>query len=166
MPVTASRPLGATFYDDGTAATQTSRTRASAGAGAATHHRARTPADARVLALLGRRNAALSDGDLALHPGVDQAHEVQLLALLGRHLEVDRLALLALAGDAGVARAVDARRRGLTDAVLQERELGRGVAVGVGAVRLAEGLADLAVVDLRRGLGQVLLGDDGERVGT
>src|SRR6478672_1878318 len=164
VPMIASRPLGAMFHEDGTASTQTSRTRADAGAAATAHHSARTPADARALTLWARPKARLSDLDRRLHPRVDEAHEVQLLALLGGHLEVDELALLALAGDAGVAGTVHARGRVLADAVLQERELRRRVAVGVCAVGLAELVADLAVAYLRGRLGQVFLGDDGERV--
>src|SRR3954453_1132018 len=95
---------------------------------------------------------------------MDQAHEVERAALLRGDLQVDLLALLARAGDAGVARTVDVRWRVLARAVLQVLELRRSVAVRVGAVRLAERLADLALVD---GLGcarQILQLHDRERV--
>ena len=52
----------------------------------------------------------------------------------------------------------------LPGAVLQELELGRGVAVGIGAVRLAQLVADLAVERLGRRLRQVLPRDHRERV--
>src|SRR6476469_8959254 len=130
----ASRPLGTMFQLVGTAATHVSTTRASA---EAAQNSTRAPATARALAKRAA-DIVLADGDLGLHPRVDEAHEVQRGAGLRRHLEVDGLALLALPGDAGVSRAIDPRRRRLPGAVLQERELGRRVTVRVRSVRLAE----------------------------
>src|SRR5438046_5816781 len=97
---------------------------------------------------------------------MDDAHEVELGALLRGYVEVDRLALLALAGDAGVAGPVDVGRRVLADAVLEELELGRSLRVRVRAVRLRQLVADLAVEDLLGGAWEVLLLHDRERVWT
>src|SRR5438046_5194466 len=93
---------------------------------------------------------------------MDQAHEVQLRARGRGHLQVDRLTLLPLAGDAGVTRLVDRRRRLLADPVLEVLELRRRVAVRVGAVRLAELLADLTLEQRLERPRQILLRDDGE----
>src|SRR3979409_851772 len=97
---------------------------------------------------------------------MDEAHEVDRRPLLRGHIEVDRLALLARARDARVARLVDVRRRGLAATVLQILELRRSVPPRVATVLLTERLADLALVHLRSGLRQVLLLDHAERVRT
>src|SRR3954447_20770746 len=97
----ASRPLGTLFQLTGTAATHTSRVRAAAGAAAKS---ARAPADARAL-LMRLPLIVLADDELALHPWVDQAHEVMRRALLRGHVEVLGEALLGL-DERGVARLV------------------------------------------------------------
>src|SRR4051812_40110875 len=119
MFMIASRPLGARFQVIGTAATQYSRTRAWESAGPP--KRARAPAVARALAIRDVVTTLLTDAEPGLHPRVDQAHEVERLALRRRHLDVDGLALLLTRADEhGIAGAVD-RRRGLrADTVLQE----------------------------------------------
>src|SRR4051812_34824956 len=105
----------------GTAANQYCTTRAPAPAGAG--KKTRGPAEARTPAIRLTFTALLLDLELALHPRVDEAHEVELAALLSRDLERDVLALLALTCDAGVARPVEIRRGVLSDAVLEELEL-------------------------------------------
>src|SRR3954453_11643069 len=71
----------------------------------------------------------LLDLELRLHPGMDQAHEVQRRALLRRHVERDGIALV-LSDQGRVAGLVHLGRGVLPDAVLDEVELRRGVAVG------------------------------------
>ena len=79
---------------------------------------------------------------------MDQADEVQLRAGRSRDLEVDRLALLSFAGDAGVARPVDDRGCRLADAVLEIGELRRRVRIRICAVSLTKLFADLALEEL------------------
>src|SRR3954452_4918541 len=106
----------------------------------------------------------LLDLELPLHPGMDQAHEVQRRALLGGHVERDRVALV-LPDQGRVTGLVHLGRRALPDAVLEEVELRRRLAVGIRAMGLAELLADLAAAqDLGRRARQVLLGDDAQGV--
>src|SRR5205823_5909789 len=69
----------------------------------------------------------LTDQELALHPRMDEAHEVLRGALLRRHVQVLREALLGL-DERRVAGPVEVRRGVLADAVLQEVELRRRVA--------------------------------------
>src|SRR4051812_40641765 len=108
-------------------------------------HSAKALARLRALVLCRIAAFVLADDDLGLHPRVDQAHEPQCLALGCGHLEIDRLAVLARAGQARVARTVHVGRRVLAHTVLEVLELRWCIAVGVGAVRLSELLADLAV---------------------
>src|SRR3954462_11125470 len=106
---------------------------AAAGAGSV---RARPPA-ATATARPGIRLSVtvLLDLELPLHPGMDQAHEVQRRALLRRYVERDRVALV-LPDQGRVTGLVQLWRRVLPETVIREVVLRGGVAVGIRAVRL------------------------------
>src|SRR5690348_18323829 len=97
---------------------------------------------------------------------MDCAEEVEGRALLCRDLQVDRLALLAGAGQAGVAGTVDVRRGGRADAVLGVLELRLRVGVVRVDAELARDLvADLAVEGLSSGARELALLDHREQIG-
>src|SRR3954452_12649484 len=152
-PMMASRPLGTTFHVSGIAPTQYSRTAAPAVDGTASALRATSAPSAT------RRRwdiVPLLDGERPLHPGVDRADEVQRRAGLGADL--GRRGLLRLQNDR-VAGLIDARGAHVDDGLLRRR-----VAVGVGAVLLADRLADLALEDRAGRLGHLRALDDREGV--
>src|SRR5438105_4001633 len=95
---------------------------------------------------------------------MDKAHEVERGALLRGHVEGHLLALLTRAAEHGIAGAINAWNLVGADPVLEELELRRSITVRVGAMRLAERLADRAVVDLSARPGKVLLLHDRHRV--
>src|SRR5262245_16731089 len=148
----ASRPFGTAFQVTGSAAIQNRRTFACAGA-AATARRAVAASTATARSLTASANL-----ELALHPAVDAAHEVERRALLGA--DVHLLARLR-AEHVGVARLVDSRGPDV------DHRLG-GVALLVRLVPGEDLVADrarrAAVQDLVGALRQVALCDDRERV--
>src|SRR5689334_15420797 len=100
----------------------------------------------------------LANGDRALHPGVEAAHEVQRRALLRGHVQLQRLDVLTVE-DGAVARLAEAFA-----AVDENRLRLRVRIVRVDPVLLRELTADLAVLDLRRGLRKLRLLDEREAV--